>query len=151
MIMEPSGKRPLLFVHSNGPTHVHHRDKSVETKIRRHVMVDIGRARRKPPRNPTIDIILHLPTSAEKEHINSNGNVSDKTSRNHITPVSVDDWAVAPLALPFWDQHPLAVLEKQCGMDMFSSYGITLMMAEGKNPAGTSERINSRSSVSAAY
>ncbi|KAI4165860.1 MAG: hypothetical protein LQ342_000291 [Letrouitia transgressa] len=85
-MMESSGKRSLLFVHTNGPTHVN-RDKSVKAKIRRHVMADIGRARRKPPRNPKIDTILHLPTNLEEERVNSNGNVSDKASQNHLTPV----------------------------------------------------------------
>lgn len=146
-MMESSGKRSLLFVHTNGPTHVN-RDKSVKAKIRRHVMADIGRARRKPPRNPKIDTILHLPTNLEEERVNSNGNVSDKASQNHLTPVSVDDWAIAPLALPSWDQHPLTTLEKQCGMDMFSAYGITLVLAESRNPAGTCERIKSYSPIS---
>lgn len=140
--MESLGKRSLLFVHSSGPTHVNHRDKSIKTKIRRHIMVDIGRARRKPPRNPKIDNILYLPTNLEEERVDSNGNVSDKASRNRLIAKSMDDWTVAPLALPFWDQHPLATLEKQCGMDMFSAYGITLVLAEGRNPAGTGERIS---------
>ncbi|KAL9615179.1 MAG: hypothetical protein Q9167_000385 [Letrouitia subvulpina] len=110
-------------------------------------MVDIGRARRKPPRNPKIDTILHLPTNLEEERVDSNGNVSDKTSRNHLTLASVDDWAVAPLALPFWDQHPLTTLEKQCGMDMFSAYGITLVLAESRNPARTTCRVDITASL----
>lgn len=148
MKMEPSGKRPLLFVHSNGPTH--RRDKAVKTNIRRHVMVDIGRARRKPARNPTTDSLLLLPENVEEEieHVNnfnnnSNASVGNETGRVPLISAAV---AVVPLELerPFWDyQHPLAILERERAMDMFSAYGITLMMAEGRNhPAGigTSER-----------
>ncbi|EEU38087.1 uncharacterized protein NECHADRAFT_48037 [Fusarium vanettenii 77-13-4] len=50
--MDPSKKKRLLFVHSTGPTHVHGRDKTSRAKIRRHVMEDIGKSRRKPRRNP---------------------------------------------------------------------------------------------------
>ncbi|KAL2676442.1 hypothetical protein Neosp_010200 [[Neocosmospora] mangrovei] len=50
--MDPSKKKRLLFVHSTGPTHVHGRDKTSKAKIRRHVMEDIGKSRRKPQRNP---------------------------------------------------------------------------------------------------
>lgn len=97
----------ILFVNSNGPTHVH-RDKSVETKIRRHIMIDIGKARRKPRRNPRIT--LDLPSQLEDD--------AEHTTMD-ISP-------------PFWDQQPLTVLESQWEIDMFSAYGIILMMRESR-------------------
>jgi phenylalanyl-tRNA synthetase alpha subunit len=41
----------LLFVNITGPTDGRHREPSVQTKIRQHVVRDITKAHRKPPRN----------------------------------------------------------------------------------------------------
>ena len=135
------GKQRLLFLHSDGPTHVHGRDKAIEAKIRRHVMVDIGKARRKPPRTPCNDMILYLPASTQQHSVDSDGNSPNKVDQNESAGTPGDSRVVAPLLTPFWEQHPLAILEQQCGMDKYSAYGITLMIAEGEKSAATSEQI----------
>lgn len=58
--MESIDKNRLLFVDSNGPTHVHHRDEKTKTKIRRHVMRKVGESRRVVKRNPGLDDLVPL-------------------------------------------------------------------------------------------
>ena len=146
--MKPAtSKRPFLFVHSSGPTHVHHRNKSLETKIRKHVMIDIGKARRKPQRNPRFETILHLPDTSTQGHVDFEGTDSTTAKGDQHSTMSPNDCAVIALVPPFGDQHPLAVLEKQCGMDRFSAYGITLMLAENRKPPGNGTHTYSRPSI----
>ncbi|KAI0450036.1 hypothetical protein F5B21DRAFT_450166 [Xylaria acuta] len=123
-------KTPLLFVHTMGPTHVHDRDHETKTKIRQHIMLDIGRERRKTLRNPQLDIVLQFPNNNNAEQA-AQSEISrhndDSTERRHLPSV----------VRPFWDQHPLDVLESHWDMDMFSAYGIMLMLNEGRNLVST--------------
>ncbi|KAH6630696.1 hypothetical protein B0J18DRAFT_421937 [Chaetomium sp. MPI-SDFR-AT-0129] len=107
--MSPVKQQRLLWVHCTEPTGgVRRRDKPTMTKIRRHVMEDIGRSRRKPKRNPQFNIDAGPP----------------RVSANHPETNS--------LLPPFWSQDPLSFLEQQWGMDVFSAYGLSLLAAEGK-------------------
>ncbi|KAL2198262.1 hypothetical protein P885DRAFT_23188, partial [Corynascus similis CBS 632.67] len=106
--MSPSKQQRLLWVHSTKPTGVRSRDKSTMTRIRRHIMEDIGISRRKPQRNPQFVIEMESPpTFANQPGVNS-------------------------LLPPFWSQDPLSILEQQWRMDTFSAYGIYLLAVEGK-------------------
>jgi len=139
--MDTANNQPLLFVNLNGPTRVRRRDRVLDSNIRRHIMVDIGRARRKPPRNPQFDFIVPLPpTGTTTKEKCRDPNVSAKTNQHH--------WPEAHLVRPFWDQQPLTVLNQQWEMDKFSAYGIILMMTLRKNPEGTSEEICPSSPIS---
>ncbi|SPQ17711.1 5a31956d-f7f6-4cbb-8259-f132d9f87a01 [Thermothielavioides terrestris] len=106
--MGPSKQQRLLWVNATEPAGVRRRDKATMTKIRRHVMEDIGKSRRKPPRNPQF-VIDTGPPPAPARHPEVN----------------------SPLP-PFWSQDPLSILEQQWQMDTFSAYGISLLVAEGK-------------------
>lgn len=60
----------LLFVNIMGPTDGRHREASVQTKIRQHVVRAITKAHRKPPRNRrklNAADILHAASSSDKE------------------------------------------------------------------------------------
>lgn len=106
--MKPSKQQRLLWVHSTEPTGVHRRDKLTMTKIRRHIMEDIGISRRKPQRNPQFVLEIESPPAfANHPEVNS-------------------------LLPPFWSQDPLSILEQQWQMDPFSAYGLSLLAAEGK-------------------
>ncbi|KAJ8128841.1 hypothetical protein O1611_g4790 [Lasiodiplodia mahajangana] len=124
--MNPKKKTPLLFVHSSGPSHVHGRDHETKSKIRQHIMLDIGRERRKAPRNPQLDLVLQFPDNNNAEQA-----AQSETSRHNDD--SVDRGHLPSLMRPFWDQHPLDVIESYWGMDAFSAYGIMLMLKEGRN------------------
>ncbi|KAI1320135.1 hypothetical protein F5Y16DRAFT_390287 [Xylariaceae sp. FL0255] len=125
----PDNRRPdtsLLFVHNSGPTHVHGRDRRTNTNIRQHIMRDIGRQRRRRLRNPQLDVVLALPDD-------SSAGQSATSESNLRSTKPVENRYLAHIARPFWDQHPLSVLESQWGMDMFSAYGIMFMLHSGRN------------------
>ncbi|KAL3439957.1 hypothetical protein BJX65DRAFT_315267 [Aspergillus insuetus] len=129
--------KPLLFVHSNGPTHAHQRDEAVKTKIRQHIMLDIGRARRKRPRNPKVEVVMQPLADEDVDHhsappakIPLKHRAHDRCTRCHYRPL--EDATAAPV-FPFWSQNPLVILERHWGMDMFSAYGIAFVMTEGAN------------------
>jgi hypothetical protein len=84
------------------------------TKIRRHIMKDIGISRRKPQQNPQFVVEIGSPDSPPMN------------SKNSLLP-------------PFWSQDPLSVLEQQWGMDTFSAYGMSLLAAEGKRLLGDAD------------
>ncbi|EHK20990.1 uncharacterized protein TRIVIDRAFT_153426 [Trichoderma virens Gv29-8] len=88
----------LLFINSTESARGKPRDAQTKRQIRQHVMRDIGKARRKPPRNPQVKL-RPLP----------------------------------PPGRPFWDQHPLAVLEVSWGMDAFAAYGLALAVSWDKS------------------
>ncbi|KAK3305000.1 uncharacterized protein B0T15DRAFT_484776 [Chaetomium strumarium] len=107
--MSPFKQQRLHWVHSTEPTGVVRRhDKTTMTKIRRHIMKDIGLSRRKPQRNPQFVVEIGSP------------------------PAFANHPEVNALLPPFWSQDPLSVLEQQWQMDTFSAYGLSLLAAEGK-------------------
>ncbi|KAL2802445.1 hypothetical protein BJX63DRAFT_437861 [Aspergillus granulosus] len=120
--------KPFLFVHSSGPTHVYRRDEQVKTDIRRHIMVGIGKARRKPLRNPKIDVLMQPLSDREGHHLES-----EKARRDRLPNETIMDGQLpGSPRFPFWDQNPLVVLERCWGMDMFSAYGIAFVVNEGR-------------------
>ncbi|KAL3491654.1 hypothetical protein BJX62DRAFT_236920 [Aspergillus germanicus] len=126
--------KPLLFVHSNGPTHVYQRDEAVKTKIRQHIMADIGRARRKRPRNPKVEVVMQLLPDEDVDHhqpakTGHKHGSRDTCTKCHCQPADI----VASPVFPFWSQNPLVILERHWGMDMFSAYGIAFVLNEGAN------------------
>ncbi|KAK3369883.1 hypothetical protein B0H63DRAFT_440165 [Podospora didyma] len=74
---KPQEKKRILFLHANthNPSHTERRtrNKSLDSKVRRHLMVDIGKSRRKPSKAPQFDTllttapILHALSVFEKE------------------------------------------------------------------------------------
>ncbi|KAI0517577.1 hypothetical protein F5B22DRAFT_654793 [Xylaria bambusicola] len=125
-----SKQTPLLFVHNAGPTHVHDRDHKTKTKIRQHVMLDIGRKRRKRLRNPQLEMVFQFSG-------NDNATPVAQSESSRHNDDSIDRRHMPALVYPFWHQHPLDVLESHWGRDMFSAYGIMLMLNEGRNPVST--------------
>ncbi|KAL7929537.1 hypothetical protein V8C35DRAFT_195862 [Trichoderma chlorosporum] len=147
----------LLFVNSTGSGRA--RDAATKRQIRQHVMRDIGRARRKPPRNPQVKLRVRSVPSAAEPPSSSSSSSSSPTSAIHPADQDETDTAstqlipflqpqlpsqsqqqqqpqhagessqLPPVARPFWDQHPLAVMEKSWGMDAFAAYGLALAVA----------------------
>ncbi|KAI0129903.1 hypothetical protein BJ170DRAFT_618034 [Xylariales sp. AK1849] len=143
----PKRQRPFLFVHSTGPTHVHLRDKTTRTKIHRHVMVEIGKARRKPPRNPQFDAVVHFPDRTKQikrteqrqqqqpqDPVDSDTALVSAMSYPSLLP-SAYYKTLLSLVPPFGVQHPLLTLESQWEDDMFSAYGMMLLLRAGSNLA----------------
>ncbi|KAJ4301645.1 hypothetical protein N0V90_003738 [Kalmusia sp. IMI 367209] len=104
-------------------------------------MGDIGKARRKPSRNPQFDTILQMPVNPR--HQRTISDVTIEPNEYDELPSLARNWAAKSLVPPFWGQDPLAFLKNLPRMDSFSAYVITLMLAEGKTLAGTNHSIDS--------
>lgn len=144
-------RRPFLFVNSTGPTHIAQRDKSTRTSIHRHVMVDIGKARRKPPRNPQFETVLVFKDGSnqtkatnqphQKRMVNSSGpdpaleSLESVAPHHTLPPTSYYD-TILSLVPPFWTQHPVLTLQNQWDDDMFSAYGMVLLLQTSSNLVG---------------
>lgn len=80
--ISPGGGGDLLFIHSSHPDEV--RTQDVQTEIRRHVMRDIGRSRRRRPRQVVVTIDVPaggIPT----EGVESSAPESDGPSEQQTT------------------------------------------------------------------
>ena len=137
-------KKRLLFVHADVHKPVNQqraRSKRLDKEIRRHLMVDIGRARRKPPRAPQYDThVWSLSrTSASPNYADPTDMWATLGSKRPQDP-SNDNIAAeegSQITAPFiatspW-LHALSVFEREWGEDSFSAYGFTLIMVAGNN------------------
>ncbi|KAG7419129.1 hypothetical protein Forpe1208_v002390 [Fusarium oxysporum f. sp. rapae] len=133
---EPPEKKSLLFVNANQtnfPSHRNHH-KSIDSEVRRHVMRDIGEARRKPPKDRQFVTL----TWQTRKNINTQESPKSRYYGNPKTPEEcqtaldmTSPYSTTPII------HALAVFEKEWGEDSFSAYGFTLIMATGKNAMRT--------------
>lgn len=143
-------KRRLLFLHAdtrNPPTQRRTRSKSLDSKVRRHLMVDIGMSRRKPSKAPQFNTFVWS-LSNPSEALSSSCQGEDSASRdfNHLQVPAKDSAALEtsaqytalyPSTLPIL--HALSVFEKEWGEDSFSAYGLTLIVVAGRNAMGSSK------------
>lgn len=125
----------LLFINSAGPAYSRPRDQATTRQIRQHVMRDIGRARRKPRRNPQVNLEVR---PSKKITDPSSSSCSCAAAGLYNGCGSCSQLAAGPLLQrlggphlpslprPFWDQHPLAMMEHNWGMDAFAAYGLAL-------------------------
>ncbi|KAK2733173.1 hypothetical protein FQN55_003711 [Onygenales sp. PD_40] len=153
----PSKKRRLLFLHAdtrnlNPTTQRRTRSKSLDSKVRRHLMVDIGKSRRKPSKAPPFGTFVW--SLAE-----TSGPLSSTGQGEHSTSRDVDHLQVPAkdLVVPETETaahytalytatppilHALSVFEKEWGEDWFSAYGFTLIMVAGRNAMGSTGSTN---------
>lgn len=161
----PSDGPHLLFINSTGSARGRPRDAKTKRQIRQHVMRDIGKARRKPPRNPQVKLRVRSKGAEEAAAATdiARSAVSRESAASTLSPSSTpvrsstlhrlgdtqapsqpplqlrsqsqDDTCgtpvhpLPPLTRPFWDQHPLAILEHTWAMDAFAAYGLALAVA----------------------
>ncbi|EHK51014.1 hypothetical protein TRIATDRAFT_13549, partial [Trichoderma atroviride IMI 206040] len=124
-----SSSGSLLFINSAGPARGRPRDQATTRQIRQHVMRDIGKARRKPRRNPQVDLEVR---SAKRNAGPSSTSCScTAVGLNQVlcgccTQLAAGAASLPPPSRPFWDQHPLAMMEHNWGMDAFAAYGLAL-------------------------
>ncbi|KAL4951164.1 hypothetical protein BDW69DRAFT_186638 [Aspergillus filifer] len=126
-----ASQKPFLFIYHNGPGVMDDRNKKVKRDVRRHVMLDIGRARRKAYRNPQVDVMIR-PLVPNTNHTSDGDSKEHRDSRSMPSLFQTQRKAVPP-EWPFWDRHPLVVLERQWDMDTFSAYGIAFVIREGRH------------------
>ncbi|KAL7787048.1 hypothetical protein V8C37DRAFT_391267 [Trichoderma ceciliae] len=130
----------LLFINSTSSAHSRPQDEATKRQIRKHVMRDIGKARRKPPRNPQVNLRIRSPTAIPASSSSSSAAVglSDPSGSIQLAPQALlQQHAGQPRlpspARPFWDQHPLALMELNWGMDAFAAYGLALAVSWEKS------------------
>ncbi|KAM0520497.1 hypothetical protein ACHAPE_002890 [Trichoderma viride] len=119
----------LLFINSAGPARGRPRDQATTRQIRQHVMRDIGKARRKPRRNPQVDLQVKSPNKIAGPSTASCTCTAVGLSQalcDSCTQLAAGAAILPPLSRPFWDQHPLAMMEHNWGMDSFAAYGLAL-------------------------
>ncbi|RFU81468.1 hypothetical protein TARUN_733 [Trichoderma arundinaceum] len=135
-----SSSSSLLFINSTGSARGHPRDETTKRQIRQHVMRDIGKARRKPPRNPQVKLRVRSPTAAAGPSASSSSalvGLSEPSGNSQAAPLPALQFAsqprLPPPPRPFWDQHPLALMELNWGMDAFAAYGLALAVTWEKS------------------
>ena len=146
----PQEKRRLLFLHAdtrNPSTQRRTRSKSLDSKVRRHLMVDIGISRRKPSKAPQFATIVwslaettgELSNTGQAEHATSGDvNYLQVPAKDVVVPETAGQYtALYTTAPPIL--HVLSVFEKEWGEDSFSAYGFTLIMVAGRNAMGPSK------------
>ncbi|UKZ52316.1 hypothetical protein TrVGV298_006091 [Trichoderma virens] len=150
----------LLFINSTESARGKPRDAQTKRQIRQHVMRDIGKARRKPPRNPQVKLRVRSVASAaglSSSSIASSSAPTDENATdaglNQLIPLPHShsqqqqsqygdkSKPLPPPGRPFWDQHPLAVLEVSWGMDAFAAYGLALAVSWDKSLRDSSPEV----------
>ncbi|KAH7266806.1 uncharacterized protein BKA55DRAFT_589329 [Fusarium redolens] len=122
---EPPEKKRLLFINTNENNFPYHRNHGnlISSKVRRHVMLDIGKSRRKPPK--------------DRQYVTLTWQTQKNTSREESSEIRYYGNKTTPERCQVASGTPtlyaLAVFEKEWGEDSFSAYGFTLIMATGKN------------------
>jgi hypothetical protein len=140
-------KRLLLFLPADTRTTPRHtRSKSLDSKVRRHLMIDIGKSRRKPSKAPQF-VTFVWPLTETSGAPSSTGQGRHSTSRDvdHLL-VPAKDLVVPETTVQYTALyaatppilHALSVFEKEWGEDSFSAYGFTLIMVAGRNAMGSS-------------
>lgn len=131
----------LLFINSAGPARSGPRDQATTRQIRQHVMRDIGKARRKPRRNPQVDLEVRSPKKTAGP--SSASCTCAAAGLNHVqvlcdscSQLAAGTANLPPLSRPFWDQHPLAMMEHNWEMDSFAAYGLALAVNWEQSYAG---------------
>ncbi|KAL6835635.1 hypothetical protein J3E69DRAFT_372957 [Trichoderma sp. SZMC 28015] len=147
----------FLFVNISGPTDGRHRGPSTQTRIRQHVMRDIGKAQRKPPLNShaksrkgnskkKIKHAKTLDTSAPESHSDeprddesAAGTIVSRISGSTFdgsTPGTPDKcWTEfqkpTPLVGLKLDQHPLdALYQSLAGINRFPAYSLAYAVTQ---------------------
>lgn len=145
--MELPEKKRFLFLHADNPTQRRTRSQSLDSKVRRHLMTDIGRSRRKPPKaSPFVTLVWHVETSKTQSNTRQGENSTSREIRDDYAQAPAKD-LVAPYhtAAPYTTPlilHALSVFEKEWGEDGFSAYGFTLIMVAGNNAMSSTRSTN---------
>ena len=146
----PSKKRRLLFLNADTrdfTTKRRTRSRSIDSKVRRHLMVDIGRSRRKPSKPHQFDTFVW--SLAETSGALSSTDQGEKSTSRDVDHLQVPakDLGVPETAAQYTALHTttplilhsLSVFEREWGEDSFSAYGFTLIMVAGRNAMGSSK------------
>lgn len=139
---EPSEKRNFLFLPPDHgkPTSRRTRSKALDSRVRRHLMVDIGKSRRKPSKDSQfVTLVWPLAETPKTQRSRRRGEGStgrdddqfQAPTKDLVAPDTVAPYKPSYATPPIL--YTLSVFEKEWGEDSFSAYGFTLIMVAGKN------------------
>ncbi|KAF5712863.1 hypothetical protein FMUND_8141 [Fusarium mundagurra] len=122
---EPREKKSLLFVNTNQTNFPSRRnnDKSIDSEVRRHVMRDIGKARRRPSKDRQFVTLTWQTQKHTYKQESTKSRDYDHSKTLEESQVTINTPTL----------YALAVFEREWGEDSFSAYGFTLIMTTGKN------------------
>ncbi|KAH8909275.1 hypothetical protein BR93DRAFT_994955 [Coniochaeta sp. PMI_546] len=138
-------KRRLLFLHNDirdPTTQRRTRSKSLDSAVRRHLMVDIGISRRKPSKVPQFvtfkwslaEASAAVSSTGQGEHSRSQDIDRLQAPRKCSVVSKIATQHTAQYIAPSSPiLHALSVFEKEWGEDSFSAYGFTLIVVAGRN------------------
>ena len=142
--MEPPKRKRFLFLHAESPTQRRTRSQALDSMVRRHLMVDIGRSRRKASKNsPFETLVWHAETSKPQTNTHrgdhpTSGEMRDSYSHAPMRDLAAPTRTAAPFVTPPILQA-LSIFEEEWGEDWFSAYGFTLIMVAGRNAISSGE------------
>jgi hypothetical protein len=145
--MESPRKRRLLFLHSSGSTQRRTRSRALDSKIRRHLMIDIGRGRRKKSNSEEYVTLVwaadvsnaQSKSRHSKDKSWASGYTTPDSARTSVIP-STNAYIAVPPAL-----QALAGFETNCGEDKFSAYGFSLILVMGRHATASCRNLQSMS------
>lgn len=144
-------KRRLLFLHGDirdPTTQRRTRSKSLDSAVRRHLMVDIGISRRKPSKVPQFvtfewslaEVSAAVSSTGQGEHSRSQDIDRLQVPRKcSVVPKIAAQHTAQYIAPSPPILHALSVFEKEWGEDSFSAYGFTLIVVAGSNAMSASK------------
>lgn len=122
----------FLFVDSTSSTVGKQKDGETRRRIRKHIMRDIGRSRRKKTRNPQFELELVDHAGPSTSSPSSTSNI-DTLISDDVPAITSDEGLKSALPGIFWDEHPLTVVDTHWGVDPFVAYALAMALASSKN------------------
>ncbi len=123
--MDDQSSPNFLFVNSAGPSAGRDQDERTRRHIRRHVMRDVGFARRKPSRNPQFQLAFDPPARRASQLAPSGDPRAAAPAR--LPAGQAAQGGYPQLMRPFWERDPFIMMDEYLGMDAFAAYGFALV------------------------
>lgn len=129
-------RKEFLFLPVHGYAKNRQQHRSLDSKVRHHLMVGIGKARRKPTRvTPYVTLVWQSTAAKEQQPVPdleqdvTHGAIKENKTRRSTTPANAHalELTAAPVV------RMLSVFEKEWGEDWFSAYGFSLLMMSAQN------------------
>ena len=133
--MDDQASPAFLFINSAGPSAGRGQDERTRRRIRRHVMRDVGYARRKTSRNPQFDLALDPPVRPASQRAPLGDPRAATPARLPAPAEQTAQRGYSPLIRPFWERDPFVVMDEYLGMDAFAAYGFALVSSSAKAPS----------------
>ncbi len=130
--MELQPEPAFFFVNYSGLSRNEDQDGRTRRRIRQQAMREIGKQRRKLARNAKFDLALQFSAEATQP---ASASSSLKTALVQPYSQRREREQTLPLAKPFGDQHPFAIMYNGWGMDPFAVYAFGFALKGQSSPS----------------